>query len=94
MASNANSGSRRTNIQNGTTQVFVGNTVLVRLVVTNVGVGDSIAIYDSTSGNTNPVIEWLAADGKGISYVNVPISRGIRVVATISSTRAYITWGT
>lgn len=93
MPSSMRGGSKRTNIVNGTTQVFTGQTYLARLVVTNAAVGDSIAVYDTTSGTSNPVWEWAAADGKGIFFLQVPILNGIRVVATISSTRAYLTWG-
>lgn len=93
MPSAQHGGSRRTNISNGTTQVFTGKTYFVRLVITNVGTGDSIAIYDTTSGTSNPVVEWAAADGKQVYFLQVPILNGIRVVATINTTRAYITWG-
>lgn len=88
-----NEGERRTNVVNGTTQVYTGKTRFYRLVVTNVGVSDTIAVYDATSGTSNPIVEWAAADGKTVTFVNAPVTTGIRVVASISSTRAYITWG-
>jgi type II secretory pathway predicted ATPase ExeA len=93
MATTCATGSRRTNVINGTTQVFTGRTVVMRLVVTNAATGDSIAVYDDTSGTANPVLEWAFADGKGRFEAQVPISNGIRVVATITSTRAYLVWG-
>ncbi len=93
MPSDFRGGSRRTNVANGTTQVYTGQTYLARFVVTNAGVGDSIAIYDDTSGTSDPVWEWAGADGKGIFYLQAPMNAGIRVVASISSTRAYILWG-
>jgi len=93
MATTCATGSRRTNVTNGTTQVFTGRTVLMHLVVTNAATGDSIAVYDAISGTSNPVLEWVFADGKGRFEARVPISNGIRVVATITSTRAYLVWG-
>jgi hypothetical protein len=93
MATTCAIGSRRTNVANGTTQVFTGRTAFMHLVVTNAAAGDSIAVYDDTSGTANPVLEWLAAEGKGRFEARVPISNGIRVVATITTTRAYLVWG-
>lgn len=93
MATTGGSGARRTNIANGTTQVYTGRTVVTRLIVTNAGVGDSIAVYDTTSGTANPVWEWDAADGKQSITIDAPIANGIRIVASISSTRAYLVWG-
>lgn len=93
MATTSSTGSRRTNIVNGTTQVYTGTSVVMRLVITNAGVGDSIAVYDDTSGTANPVWEWAGADGKQSITIETPVTNGIRVVATISSTRAYLVWG-
>jgi hypothetical protein len=93
MATTCATGSHRTNITNGTTQVFTGRTVVMHLVVTNATTGDSISVYDDTSGTANPVLEWVATDGKGRFEAFVPIRNGIRVVATITTTRAYLVWG-
>ncbi len=53
---------------------------LVAIIVWGVGTGWTLDIYDHASANTNPVWQWVTADGKGRFLLDLPIANGIRIV--------------
>lgn len=66
-----------------TTQVKSGAGTLVRVVVNSKGtVASAVAIYDATSGTTNPVAIIDSLNLSGTFEYDVAVSTGIRVVTT------------
>jgi len=65
-----------------TNQITASKTRLSRVVVWGVGTTWVIDVYDHASANTNPVWQWVSADGKGTFQVEIPLQLGLRVVTS------------
>lgn len=66
---------------NGTTQVLTGAGRLVRLIVSGAGSAWTVTIYDDTAGTSNQIWAYATADGKANVELDVPVTKGIKVVA-------------
>ena len=69
-----------------TTQVKAKPGKVAKLLVYTAGAGATIDIYDHASANTNPIWQWLTADGKASLDLQIPCKYGIRVVVTVVTT--------
>lgn len=89
---------RAVDIANGDTTIIdlgagVPKKVVGALVVTNVGAGATIVVYDNTSGTTKKRWSWATADGPGYFPIHTFFEVGIRTVVTLGGAEAYLTIG-
>jgi hypothetical protein len=69
-------------VANGTVNIFVGRCVLLAVYCADAGTGWTVTFYDDDDGTDNEVHQFLTAGGKGRTEVNVPLSTGLRYVAS------------
>lgn len=100
MATTINNGLKKTIISSATTTQITpvgaannGPFLLGRLIVSNVGTGATINIYDDDDATDDLVYTWETADGKTSLELNIPMYTGIRVVTAGTFGRCVIVWG-
>jgi len=67
---------------NATLQAKATSGRAVRLLVFGVGTAWVLDIYDHASANTNPVWQWVSADGKVSTVLDIPMTLGVRIVSS------------
>lgn len=77
---------------NETNQLVTGKGKVARVIITNVGSGASLDVYDATSGTTLPIYRWVTAEGKGSNFLNCPFQNGLRVITGGTFGEAIVTW--
>jgi len=85
-------GSRSTISAAETNQLLTGRGIVKRLIVSAVGTGATLDLYDHANANTNLIHSWVSADGKASLDLEMPVGSGIRVVSGGTFGRATIVW--